>query len=51
MTPESPHQVTGGAFEIVEKVAAGALVDVISADGDDDHAADDQYDGAAGGCA
>src|ERR1700692_1083115 len=46
---ESSHQVAGGAFEIVEKVAAGALVDVVSANGDDDDAADDEYGSAAGG--
>jgi hypothetical protein len=48
LPPSQPsHQVAGVAFEVVEKAAAGSLVDVIGAHRDDDHACGDECDGAA----
>ena len=46
---QSSHQVAGAAFEVVEKGAAGSLVDVIAAHRDDDHAGGDECDGAGAG--
>jgi hypothetical protein len=43
LPPSQPsHQVAGVAFEVVEKAAAGSLVDVIGAHRDDDHACGDE---------
>jgi hypothetical protein len=46
---QSSHQVAGGAFEVVEKGAAGSLVDVIPAYRDDDDAGGDECDRAGAG--
>ena len=46
---QSSHQVAGPAFEVIDKVAAGSLVDVIRADRDDDDAGGDECDRAGAG--
>src|ERR1700752_5116718 len=40
---QSSHQIAGIAFEVIEKVATGSLVDVIPTDRDDDHAGGDKW--------